>query len=198
MSHHIYHTDSFIIGDTPLLRSSKLLQVFTRDFGLISARAQGIRETRSKLRFHLQDLSRLHISLVRGRAGWHVVGACMKFNVYKELKNEPIKLQSAARVFNLLHRLLRGEESNPELFNTVSLGIEYLAASDLSSAAVSIFEAILVLRILHNLGYVADSPSIKIIIAPSAYWGDDLIARSTPHRRLLIRLINKALTESQL
>ena len=151
MSHHIYHTDCFVLSSDPRLRSSKIIRIFTKDFGLVAARAQAVREVKSKLRFHLQDLSRSDISLVRGKTGWQIVGARLKQNIYGELRREPEKLRVAVRVFSLLQRLLQGEEGNRSLFDVLTNGIGYLTSSKLSPTEVSTFEAVLVLRLFHNL-----------------------------------------------
>ena len=73
--HAIHTTPGFIIGSRPYGEAGKMLSIFTRDFGLVTATAQGIRLERSKLRYHAQDLSFGSFSLVRGREFWRLTSA---------------------------------------------------------------------------------------------------------------------------
>ena len=55
--HPIHTTLGFVINSRPYGEAGKLLSIFTRDFGLVLANAQGIRLEKSKLRPFIQDYS---------------------------------------------------------------------------------------------------------------------------------------------
>ena len=73
--HHKYSTEAFILKSLHHKDADKVYVLFTENFGLIRASAQGVRLLKSKLRYHLSDFSCINISLVRGRDYWRIVGA---------------------------------------------------------------------------------------------------------------------------
>ena len=75
MLHHIYHTEGFVLSGQSVGEANKYFRIFTKDFGMVGAMAQGIRLLQSKLRYSLQDYSYSKISLVRGKQVWRIVGA---------------------------------------------------------------------------------------------------------------------------
>ena len=73
--HPIHTTPGFIIDSRPYGEAGKLISIFTRDFGLVTASASGIRFERSKLRYHSQDYSFGSFSLVCGKELWRLTNA---------------------------------------------------------------------------------------------------------------------------
>ena len=41
--YHLYHTGAVVVGSSPSGEASKTILLFTRELGLVSARAQGVR-----------------------------------------------------------------------------------------------------------------------------------------------------------
>ncbi len=91
--HHIYNTEGFVIGGTNVGEANKLLKIFTKDFGMITGSAQGIRHLKSKLRYSLQDFSYSSVSLVKGKEMWRVVNAERKENLFISLRAEKKKFE---------------------------------------------------------------------------------------------------------
>lgn len=73
--HTIHTTPALVVGSKPNGEASKLIFLFTREFGLITAVAQGIRFEKSKLRYCAQDYNLGIFSLVKGKEFWRLVGA---------------------------------------------------------------------------------------------------------------------------
>ncbi len=48
MSHSIYHTEGFVIASQDTGEANKYYKIYTKDFGLIGATAQGVRHLKSK------------------------------------------------------------------------------------------------------------------------------------------------------
>ena len=65
--HHKFHTDALIVGSAVFGEANKVYELFTRDFGMIRASAQGVRLAKSKLKYALQDLSYVRVDLVQGK-----------------------------------------------------------------------------------------------------------------------------------
>ena len=81
MSYTVYWSEAVILGHAPFGEANKYIHVFTREFGLISARMQGVRTLHSKLRYHTQDYSIARVALIRGRDLWRLTNALEVSNV---------------------------------------------------------------------------------------------------------------------
>jgi DNA repair protein RecO (recombination protein O) len=110
--HTIHTTEGFIIDSRPYGEADKLLSIFTRDFGLVMATAQGIRLEKSKLRYYCQDYSFGTFSLVRGKEFWRLTSAQGSDAPQPAAPAEPL----FARIAQLLRRLIHGEEPVPGLY----------------------------------------------------------------------------------
>ena len=198
----IHTTPGFIISSRPSGEAGRLLSIFTKDFGLIRVIAEGTRFEKSKLRPFIQDYTFGVFSFVRGKEFWRLTNA--QEIISADIKNETkrrIKVELVARVALLLGRLLQGENPHPELFETLDKAInsdmitkgEPRSVTDLSEA----LESLIVIRILHRLGYVAVIPEIKSQIESDEI-STDILVVADKHRILINQHINKALKESHL
>lgn len=185
----VHTTPGFIIDSRPYGEAGKILSIFTRDLGLIQATAQGIRFERSKLRYFAQEYSMGLFSVVRGKEYWKLTGA-------QESASRPEMKELAARIALLLRRLLHGEEPNPELFECIWDFVRFdldISRSDLALA----LESLIVLRILHFLGYIGDDPALNIYLKSKDITTQTLMDIAA--KRIIVNQhINKALRESHL
>jgi len=171
MSYAVYSTRGFILGSSPTGEASKLYSIYTEDFGLIRAKAQGVRLIQSKLRYNLGDYSFCALSLVKGKEVWRVTGSqSLEAEGKKGRGEERSDLLVRARVLNLVRRLVQGEEKNQELFDTLAR----LATEGVES------EIRILSLVLSALGYL------------------DLKALEGKTEREAVAEINKALKETQL
>src|SRR3989344_8264244 len=109
--HHIYHTEGIILGSKNFGEAGKYFYIFTRDLGMVTASAQGVRKMSSKLRFILQDFSYTKIDLVSGRNIFRVTSAS-KVNMLEDITKNPGAIRVFANISRLLKRLLAGVEPN--------------------------------------------------------------------------------------
>jgi DNA repair protein RecO len=136
MSYAVYSTRGFILGSSPSGEASKIYLLYTEDFGLVRARAQGVRLITSKLRYNLEDFSFGSFSLVKGKEVWRLTGA-LKIDL------QPKFSTVRARVLNFVKRLVQGEEKNEKLFKTL-----------LSITETEMSEPLILAHILSALGYM--------------------------------------------
>ncbi|HEY4502738.1 MAG TPA: recombination protein O N-terminal domain-containing protein [Candidatus Paceibacterota bacterium] len=197
MAHHTYSTESLILGSTELGESNRFLSIFTHDLGLIRAVGKNLRGENSKLRYHLQNYSFAHISLVRGRDVWRITGAHASHSFYTTLYGSREKQLVSIRICALLARLLQGEEPDFELFNIVSHGMIFLEQTRLDTELLRDFEYIFVIRILARLGYVGDQGEFAPLFNPSLF-SIKLLDFIAPRRSNALALINRALDASGL
>jgi DNA repair protein RecO len=194
--HTVSTTSGFIVGSRPRGETGKLLTIFTREFGLIYASAQGLRSESSKLRYHTQDFSFGTYSLVRGKEYWRLTGADSTIRPFQHLNKA--KSDTIARLTIILKRLLHGEEAHPEVFDLcLGCGRFLTNVGDLSVENLLSLESLSVARLLHGLGYVGDVAELNGYLS-SLDLSVDLLAKLEAMRRVLNQHINKALKESML
>jgi DNA repair protein RecO len=192
--HHIYHTEGIILGSRSFGEAGKYYSIFTRDLGLIHARAQGVRKMSSKLRFVLQDFAYLKIDLVQGKDNFRVTNAS-KTNTLEQITKRPETFEIFANISRLLVRLLAGVEPNVALFADFLHGLTILEKITTMEDLRNI-EAIIVLRIVNNLGYIGDSETLKNYI--TSPFEENLVFEASKNRKIILSEINKALRETQL
>ncbi|MCH7756531.1 DNA repair protein RecO [Patescibacteria group bacterium] len=197
MAHHIYHTDAIVLGGINMGESHRLISVFTQDVGFVRAVARSVRNEHSKLRFCLQDFSRVQVSLVRGRQVWRITGATEQYNVYHLISNDHEKVVLLTRIKLLLNRLLHGEEKNEYLFDATGALFDALKDNKLSKADLPSLELITVLRILNSLGYLAHDKKFSDYVEDVGL-GEELLESVSDIRPQAVSAINHALTASHL
>ncbi|MEI8248894.1 MAG: DNA repair protein RecO [Candidatus Taylorbacteria bacterium] len=201
--HAIHTTRGFVIHSRPYGEAGKLVYIFTEDFGLVVAVAQGIRLEKSKLRPFVQEYSFGIYSLVKGKEYWRLTSAQEINSISISSASTNViekKSKSAliARLALLLRRLLQGEQSHAELFGVIdSCRIFLERAESVSDEVMSTLESVIVLRMMHTLGYVGNSGPL-----PEGMYSENISPEwltSIAHTRTLLnQYINTALKESHL
>ena len=192
--HHIYHTEGIILGSKNSGEAGKYYSIFTRDLGMIYASAQGVRKMSSKLRFVLQDFAHLKIDLVQGKDFWRVTNAS-KTNKLEKITKMPETFAIFANIARLLKRLLAGVEPNESLFVDLLNGLSVLEKPETKEDLRNI-EAIIVLRILNNLGYIGENELLQNLIRSP--FEESLVFEVSKDRTKILHQINKALKETHL
>lgn len=196
--HNIYTTEGFILKSANFGEANKFFFIFTKEFGLIKAAAQSVRQLKSKLRYGLTDYSLAQVSVVRGREIWRLTSALEKFSL--KILNKDGNLEKfllLSRVFSLLLRLLHGEEKNVFLFESVKEGMIFLAKAELKQEDLANFECILALRILSALGYIGKINDFEQFTVSPYFTSEILVAMSHLKNRAILE-INKSLKETHL
>lgn len=186
--HKIVVIDAIVLGKRGVGEANTLVSLLSDDLGLIRASARSARLAKSKLRYGLEPLTSGRFSLVRGVFEWKLVGAQDLSRVHSA--DSPLRRRAVGRVARLLTRLIHGEESVPELYATVSQGLQYLAKS--SDEEAEHIECVLVLRILSHLGYLPQTAEIRPFLEQD-FFSMELAAAAARSRTVLIRAINESL-----
>jgi recombinational DNA repair protein (RecF pathway) len=165
------------------------LSMLTPEFGLVRARAQGVRKPGAKLAPALQTLTECEAVLVRGKDGWRLSGAVLADNWARKL---PAAARArAGRIAALILRLVRGETSDPTIFFVFT---DFLASLlVLPEDQQELAEVVAALAILNDLGLDdGEVPERALAFSP------DALAALAPTRRDLILRVNRGLTASGL
>jgi recombinational DNA repair protein (RecF pathway) len=139
MSHHIYHTTGLIVGLKPKGETDLLLKVFTRDFGMVVAVAQGARKMVSKNRFGLRLYAVPEFDLIKTRESFRV--GAVRPEPYAPGRAETLV---RAKVSAILARFVVSDEPHEKLFDDV-LELIKKQNKDIDMLAMVV--------ILENLGY---------------------------------------------
>ncbi|MBU2104052.1 recombination protein O N-terminal domain-containing protein [Patescibacteria group bacterium] len=180
---HKYVTQGIVLQRIPLAEAATLVTLLTEDFGLVRARAEGLRKPGAKLASALQTLSQSEVTLVRGKHGWRLSGALLSRNWFKELSGE--SRERAGRVASLILRLVQGE-GHESLSKVYEEFLQKIAVSN--SSMQDTLECVYALRILSELGLDAGAASIEV---PE----EEL---SSEARRDIVLRINRGITASGL
>ncbi len=186
-----YQTDALILRSYERGEADRVYALFTREFGLVWARAVAVRREASRMRFALQSGSYAGLSLVRGKRGWKIAGTQPK----ALLDPTHAGTRSFARIALLLERLVHGEEINVYVFETLH-GAHTALMHD-ASETHALIELIAVARVLYGLGYLSTEALGDALFIETSYSPEQL-AEVNAKRTQLLSMVNKALGETQL
>jgi len=185
-----HHTNGIIVSGKNEGTDSKRVNIFTENFGLVSARVQGARNLHSKLRGGSQDFSFGEFSLVHGKGGWRVVSARAEQNFFEIFRNSPNKFKIVGNILYLVKKLVAEEEARTSLFDIVTKFLNFLILAKESEIALA--ECLTLMRILHSLGYMRYDPELLVPMSSSEIEIKDLEIIA-PRRSKIIQLINESL-----
>ena len=181
---HKYATDAIVLARTPLKESATLLTLLTEEFGVLRARAEGLRKPGSKLAHALQTFDRCEVTLVRGKEGWRLSGALLEERWFSKLDRKG--RERAGRVNGLLLRLVQGEVNDTFLFSIFIRFLEALAGREEEGQDAA--ECFAALRVLASLGLDAGAIPEDHEYAPLP----------PEERRALVTRINRGIAASGL
>jgi len=190
LAYHIYNTPGLILAATPSGEASRFVYVFTKDLGLVGAHAQSARSIKSKIRFAIDAPARSQVALVRGKNMWRLVSAVPDKRFVSEFGIGTEKFELCARIFSLIKKLMPGEEANPKLFSLIDEFLNFIQTDsnlDLKSA-----EAVLILRMLHILGYIPEH-ELATEFARGTEWNAEIVAAMVLKRKEAVKVINESL-----
>ena len=144
----------------------------------------------SKMRSALVLFAVTSVSLVRGTRDWRIAGA-------RARKTESLSATGAhtfARIAQLLLRLVRGEESNNYVFETIHGARNLLGTG---AGNVEMTELLCVARMLYALGYISPQALTAVLFTHAHYSHEDLLFVEK-ERMNMLSSVNVAIAESQL
>lgn len=186
-----YQTEAIVLSSWESGENDRTLALYTKDFGLVRARASAVRAERSKMRYALQHLSHVDVSLVRGKRGWRAAGASARSGAHGARRG----IAAFARIAQITLRLIGGEERNEYLF--AALAEAHCALMRTDQGAVATVELVCVARVLFALGYLSSEAFETALFTHTAYADEHLKEAEALHEKLLAS-INRAIAETQL
>lgn len=158
MAYQTYITEALVCGSYDRNTSDRSFLLFAREAGMVYAHAKSVREERSKQRYALQVCSHVRATLIRGKSGWKIAGVEAQQNLYALATTREART-FLRNIILLLRRVVHGETSYDEIFDDiVSTSLHIAKYNPLK------LEAILSLRILHSLGYIAPHAGYNVFL----------------------------------
>lgn len=194
MSYHVYTTDGIILKRTPFGEANILLHILTSDLGLIIASARSARLYVSKLRPALQESAYVSVSCIKGKNGWKITNVASKGSFYFDYPEHTHKVVS--QVFMILLKMIVGEIPESNIFRIVKSGL--ISLKEINPSNVPDFEALIILRILNELGYVGSNSEMEKFLNNKLDWGNDVLELISNNKIAVVGVINKSLKVSQL
>lgn len=184
-----YPSRCIVLARYPAGEANVSLILLTPEFGLVRARAQGLRKEGAKLAPALQTLAECEAVLVRGKDGWRLSGAVLSENWARALSSA--SRERAGRIAALIMRLVRGESADPTIF---FLFTDFLTAlMRLPEEHQEMGEVVTALALLNTLGL--DDQEIP---ADALAFKEEALASLASSRRDLVLRVNRGLTASGL
>ncbi len=119
--------------------NDKILNIFTLEKGLISAKIKGVKKAGAKLKFAAQPFCFAEFILRKGRAGYTVINASLIESFYS-IREDIIKLYSGSAVLEFVRRFYRESIVSEQLFFLVIEGLKDIAfKGDALTALASFF-----------------------------------------------------------
>jgi recombinational DNA repair protein (RecF pathway) len=191
-----YQTDALILASREQGEADRVYALYTRDFGLVRAKASAVRREASRMRYALQNYSFANVSLIRGKRSWRVGGARPLDTLSIDENIEGVK--TFARIADLATRLVAGEEKNEYLYETLYEARKVLTETlGGDTSQIGSIEIVCVARILYTLGYISPEALQTTLFAHTTFGLSDLQEAEQKKSKLLAS-INHALSETQL
>lgn len=167
MGHEMHILEGFILDSNDFGESGRILKILTKEFGVMSVVATGVRELHSKMRGSMDVLQLVTFEYVEGREVNRLTGIHEKMKFENLLSGEDIlkKRRVISNVVNFVLRTVVGETHNEKLWDSFLEGLEilvkdkselvplFLKEGDLGGVFYGILEIIWLIKILVSLGY---------------------------------------------
>ncbi len=157
MSHILYKTEGIILNQREFGEADRLFSFYTRDFGRIEAKAQGIRHLKSKLRYFLYGYAVIRLSFVSTQNGfWRLVDA-EEIEIFDSIRTESEKNSSCAKIIDFAERFIKGTIEDIFLWEEMREILSFLDSREMSDEDLKNFEIYAAARVMLRLGYIDDS-----------------------------------------
>lgn len=148
---HQFNVEAIQLKVYPYGESDQIINLFTREYGLLKAIAKGSRKPRSKLSGLIAPLRINQIQLIRGRNLHRLIQAQTSRSLIG-IQDDYDRLMSGLAITEMLGYFCQEEDAQTELFEALGNTLSSLAKSDIP---LDIFLWFL-LYLLENQGYYSD------------------------------------------
>ncbi|MHB1344604.1 MAG: DNA repair protein RecO [Thermoleophilia bacterium] len=151
-------TEALVMGTMRLREADRIVTLYTKERGRLSAVAKGVRRTKSRIGGRLEPFSLVHVVLYAGGGSLYTITAVQTIRSFQGVRDSLARMEEGGRLLEALRRLFPEEEGNPAAFNLLVRGVARLAAAaDRPAAALVVLATRL--KLLVALGYLPELDS---------------------------------------
>jgi len=192
MGHEIHLVEGFILDSNPYGESGRIIKILTKEFGVVSVVATGVRELKSKMRGSLDILQLVNFEFVEGREVNRLTGIheIEKFsNIFTIVKRRAV-----TNIVNFILRTVLGEVVNEKLWDSFLEGLRLLNQGGVAQTSEEIqkLEIIWLIKILVALGYWETGKIDEFTPENFVYLENE------ENKKEIIELINKSIKSTHL
>lgn len=147
-------TQALVVGTMRLGEADRLVTLYTRELGRLSAVAKGVRRPLSRIGGRLEPFSLVHVLLHPGRSLYTVTGVDT-IRSFQAVREQLFRLEAGAQLLEAVRRLFTEEEASPPAFNVLVRGVAKLAGSG-DKGEVSVAVAGTIVKLLRLQGFIPD------------------------------------------
>lgn len=173
----VYLQPGFILQQRPYRESSLLLELFTRDQGIVSVLAKGVRKQKSSLAGVLLAFTQLNVSYV----GRHDLKVLTQAEFVRHFTLQRLALYCGFYVNELLQKFIYPHDAHPALFDAYQSCLQQLAGDVSIEQTLRYFE----LGLLEESGYGVD-------LSCDALSGDEVTSERRYHYQTDVGMVEDA------
>lgn len=155
MSSRFFTTDALVIGSMRYNEADRIVTLYTRERGKVSAVAKGVRRTKSKVGGRLEPFSLVKMSLHSGRGTLYTVVGVETVRTFQGVRDQLFRMEEGARLLTAVRHLFPGEEPSTAAFNLLVRGVARLSEAEDAAAAAGVVLATR-LKLLVLMGYAPE------------------------------------------
>lgn len=107
---------AIVLGKNYYSDADAIVNLYTFDFGKISAIAKGIKKPKSRKRGNLETASLIKFSAVKSKSGLPILIEVESINTFSKIRSDLIKLSSAYYLLELVNKTSSEDQENIDLF----------------------------------------------------------------------------------
>lgn len=193
--YHFHHTEAIVIATRPLKESDRRLRLFTRELGVVTATATGVRLLQSKLRYALQPYTLVTLVMVHGKQGWRVTNAVPKASLFVKEGREKSR-RTIISLLGFIARFLPEGVAERNLFDFVCASCRHILDGTIVEEDEMVVRLICEYKTLYTCGYIATPAAFQSLLrieAPS-----DALSFAAPIKKHLHDAVVQGVTASHL
>src|SRR5215211_5611228 len=125
----VYRSKGIILRSIRYGEADRILDLYTRDSGLVSAIAKGIRRTRSRFGARLEPFSCVDFVAYHGRT-LDTVTQAEVLRSFRNVREDLARFEAAAGMVGSVRALSGGDEADRRVFNLLYNALDTLETSD--------------------------------------------------------------------
>jgi DNA repair protein RecO (recombination protein O) len=125
----VYKSKGIVLRSIRYGEADRILDLYTRDAGLVSAIAKGIRRTKSRFGARLEPLSCVDFVAYHGRT-LDTVTQAEVLRSFRGVREDLARFDAAARMVGSVRSLSGGDEADRRVFNLLYTGLDALEERD--------------------------------------------------------------------